>query len=293
MRPRRLDEPDRGGRRRAAAPPPGRGQDRTGLYVGLGVGAGVLVLALAFAMSSSDKPEAGKVDRRADQSLKEDMEAAQKLAGNRKLAEALSALESAIQNPAYRQSSLLSKARLQADQYRKQIAFEREAAVAIDDFDRRITASKENKTAMKQADAFWKECHDLITKYGATANVVVLHRWREDLDRWRGTNAQGVWQDDYNQVKARIKKQHVDIGNYSQAVKEWRHFAQPFDSSDLRARVDSELVIINRLAKEDATKLVQGAGTGAKAKAIIEEAFDRFMETDGQQVLAQKLKTLN
>lgn len=294
LRPRRLDEPDRFGRRRAPAPPGGQGEDRTGLYVGLGVGAVVLVIALAYAMSSSsEKPDAGGSDRRADLALKQDMEAAQKLAGNRKLAEALAALEAAIQNPSYRGSNLHSKARIQADQYRKQIFFEREAAAAIEDFDKRITASKENKTAMKQADAFWREAKELLDKYRSTASAVILDRWMADLDRWRGTNAQGAWQDDYNQIKARIKKQHLDTGNFSQAVKEWRHFAQPFDSTDLKARVESEMIVINRMAREEATKLVQGVGAGPKAKADLEAALDRFMETEGQQIIASKLKTMN
>ena len=294
LRPRRLDEPDRFGRRRAPAPPGGQGGDRTGLYVGMGVGAVVLVLALAYAMSSStEKPETGGSDRRADLALKADMEAAQKLAENRKLAEALSALEAAIQNPSYRNSNLLSKARIQADQYRKQIFFEREAAEAIAEFDHRIDASKKNGTAMKQADAFWRECNQLREKYRSTANVVVLDRWMADLDRWRGTNAQGAWQDDYNQIKARIQKQHLDTGNYSQAVKEWRQFAQPFDSTDLKARVESEMIVINQKAKEEATKLVQGVGTGPKAKSDLEAALERFMETEGQQIIASKLKTMN
>ena len=293
LRPRRLDEPDRFGRRRTPAPPGGQGGDRTALYVGMGVGALVIVLALAYAMSSSsEKPDSGGSDRRVDLALKQDMEAAQKLAANRKLTEALAALESAIQNPSYRGSNLLSKARIQADQYRKQIFFEREAAAAIEDFDKRITASKENKTAMKQADAFWRECKELLDKYRSTANAVVLDRWMADLDRWRGTNAQGAWQDDYNQIKARIQRQHLDTGNYSQAVKEWRQFAQPFDSTDLKARIESEMIVINRMAREEATKLVQGAGTGPKAKADLEAALDRFMETEGQKIISQKLKTM-
>src|SRR5688572_9236635 len=81
LRPRRLDEPDRRGGRRAV-PPKGQAPDRTGLYVGLAVGGGVLVLALAFAMSSGGKNEPGRVDRSADKGLKEDMEAAQRLAGD-------------------------------------------------------------------------------------------------------------------------------------------------------------------------------------------------------------------
>lgn len=235
LRPRRLDEPERGGRRRVV-PPGGQAPDRTGLYVGLAVGGGVLVLALAFAMSSGNTQEPGRVDRSADRGLKEDMEAAQKQAGERKLADALYTLEAALQNPAYRNSNLLPKARAQADQYRKQIAFEKEAVAAIDDFDRRVTASKADKTAMQKADVFYRECTELLQKYGSTYKAPVLQGWQADLERWRGTNAQGAWQEDYNRTKARIKKDHLDVGNFRKAVQEWRHFSEPFDSADLKDR---------------------------------------------------------
>jgi hypothetical protein len=289
--PRRLAEPDRGGRRRPAAPPR-QGQDKTGLIVGLAVGGGVLVLALAFAMSGSSTTEKARVDRSADRSLKEDMEAAQKLAENRKLAEALAALDTAIQNPAYRSSNLLPKARTQADQYRKQLLFEREAAAAIDEFDKKITASKANKTAMKQADAFWSECNFLLSKYGNTAKSGILNDWRADLERWRGTMAQDDWQKEFPYTRDRIKA-HVDAERFGPAVKEWRQFSERFSSSELKSKIESELIMINKSAAAAASKLVQSAGSGPGAKAMLEDALERFNETDGQKVIVQKLKTLN
>jgi len=288
--PRRLHEPDRDGRRRTA-PPPGKVKDQTGLYVGLAVGGGVLVLALVFAMSSG-KTEPARVDRSADLRLKEDLETAQKMADARRLEDALNALEAAIQNPSYKNSSLLPKAKSQADQYRKQIAFEKEAVTAIVDFDTRITTSKADKTAMSKADAFWRECNELIAKYGSTAKAGVLKDWRQDLERWRGTNAQDVWQKDYNYTKDRIKTQYLDSENFSQAVKDWRRFAEPFDAADLKARVTAELIAIDKLSVAAATKLVQSAGNGAMARQTLEAAIERFMETEGQKIITQKLKTL-
>jgi len=255
------------------------------------VGGGVLILALAFAMSPG-KTEPGPADRSADLRLKEDLEAAQKLAQARKLEEALSAIEAAIKNPDYSGSSLMGKARKQAEQYRQQIAFEREAVEAIDEFDKRITTSKANKTAMKEADAFWQQCNDLLSKYGATAKAGVLKGWRQDLERWRGTNAQDVWQKDYNYTRERIKTQFLDTENFSGAVKDWRRFAEPFNAPELKAKVESELHAIDELAKKAALKLVESAGTGPMAKQKLEAAMDRFMETEGQKIITQKLKTL-
>ncbi|HZN62727.1 MAG TPA: hypothetical protein VFC90_10025 [Planctomycetota bacterium] len=287
--PRKLDDRNRAGGRRGAPPPP-RPQDRTALYTGLGVGGGILILALAYAMSSGSAP--ARVDRTVDRNLKEEMESAQKLAGQGKLSDALALLEAAIVSPSYRASPLLDKARTQANQYRQQIAFENEAAAAIDDFDRRITAAKAANTAMKQADAFWKECDTLLSKYGMTVKSKILASWRQDLERWRGTNAQDVWQTDYNRTKDRIKLECLDRGHFSQAVKQWRQFAEPYNAPELKARMETELRAIDHQSKEAATKLVQEAGTGAKAKATLEDAMERFMETEGQKIIAQKLKTL-
>ena len=289
--PRRLDEPDRQGRRRATQPP-ARKQDKTALYVGLGVGGGVLVLALAFAMSSGSGQDNVRVDRSADKALKADLEAAQRLADKGKTAEALHLLEGAIQNSSYRSSPLMPQVKTQADRYRQQIAFENEAASAILDFDKRITASKADKTAMTKADAFWNECNDLLTKYSRTAQASILRGWRDDLERWRGTNAQDVWQKDYNYTKDRIKSQHLDGGNFSMAVKDWKRFAEPFSAPELKARVETELRAIDHMAKEAATKLVQSSGSGPMAKQKLEAEMERFVGTEGHQVILQKLKTI-
>lgn len=286
---RRPGETDRAGGRRGVQPPR-RERDRTGLYVGLGVGGGLLVLALAFAMSSG-KTEAGPGDRSADVRLKEDLEAAQALAQAQKLEEALSAIETAIRNPAYSGSSLMPKAQRQAEQYRQQIAFERQAVADIDEFDKRVTASKANKTAMKQADALYRECNALLSKYRQTAKAGVLKGWLQDLERWRGTEAQDAWQSDYNYTRERIKTQFLDTENFSGAVKDWRRFAEPFSAPELKAKVESELRAIDEMAKKAAAKLVESAGTGPMAKQKLEAAMDRFMETEGQKIITQKLKT--
>lgn len=292
--PRRLDDRDRdrerAGGRRAAAPPP-RPKDNTALYTGLGVGGGILVLALAFAMSSGSEP--AKVDRSADKVLKEEMEVAQKFAQQGKLADALHHMEGTLNNPTLKKSTLYPKAMAQAEQYRQQVAFEREAVLAIDDFDKRLIAAKADKTAMKNADAFYRECETLLSKYRTTAKAKILDGWRQDLERWRGTMAQDDWQKEYNYTKDRIKTQQLDQENYSRAIKEWSQFSMRFSSHELKSRVDSEIVVINKQAVTAATKLVETAGTGAKAKAILEEALERFNGTEGQKVITQRIKALN
>jgi hypothetical protein len=292
--PRRLAD-------RGRAPRPGaqripqQAPDRTGLYIGMGVGGVVIVIALAVALSSSSSSGStgsGRGDRSTDLNLKEEMEQAQRLTDVRKLEEALAILNGALTNPAYRNSPLLPKTRAQAELVRKQIAFEKEAAEAIDVFDKKVAASKDNQTAMKNADEFYREATDLIARYGASAKIGIVQRWRQDLERWRGTNAQDDWQKDYNYTRERIKNQHLAPGDFCAAARNWRQFAERYDSPDLKAKVNSELIAIDKASAAAATKLVETAGTGAKARALLEEAQPRFDGTEGQKVLAQKLKTL-
>jgi hypothetical protein len=291
--PRRLDDRDRGVPRRGAAPRrPGPAPDRSALYIGLGVGGGLLVIALAFAMSGSNSKEPARADRAADRGLKEEMESAQRLSDARKHSEALAMLEAAIMNPAYKGSKLLDPARAQATLIRKLIAFEKEAAEAIEAYDKKIAASKDDQTAMKKADEFWREAQDLISKYGASSKISIVRRWQQDLDRWRGTNQQDDWQKDYNYTKDRIKTNHLDGEDFSQAARNWRQFAERFDSPDLKAKVSSELIAIDKASVAAANKLIERAGAGAKARAMLEEAQHRFDGTEGQKVLAQKMKTL-
>lgn len=291
LRPRGPNDRDEDPRRRggrAQAPP--KAPDRTGLYVGLGVGGVVLVIALAVAMSGSNEPS--RVAQNNDKAFKEDLEAAQKLAQRGKLEEAMAALEAAIQNPFYRGSGLMSKARAQVEQFKQQISLERAGRDAILEFQKKVEASKANQTAMKHAQEYWTECGILLDKYGNTALGKILRDLREDLNRWRATGAQDAWQDDYNRTKERIKSQHLKTGNYNQAVKEWRHFQQSYDSADLRVRVDSELRTIDLQSTEDARKVIESAGTGAMARQKLEAEQERFMGTEGQKLIAQKLKTL-
>ena len=291
LRPRRLDDRDRdrAGGRRAAQPPP-RPKDNTALYTGLGVGGGILILALAFAMSSGSEP--AKVDHSADKILKEEMEVAQKLAQQGKLADALHQMEGTLNNPTLKKSALYPKALAQAEQYRQQVAFEREAVEAIENFDKRLIAAKADKTAMKNADAFYRECETLISKYRMTAKAKILEGWRQDLERWRGTMAQDDWQKEFPYTRDRIKTL-VDGEMFGPAVKEWRQFSERFSSPELKSKVESEVVMINKTAAAAAQKLVDSAGTGAKAKAMLEEAQDRFNGTDGQKIIVQRIKALN
>lgn len=288
--PRRIDDRGRLDRRRGAPPVPGRAPDRTGLYVGLGVGGAVLVVALLFAMSGGSGP--ARADRSTDLRMKEEMEAAVKLWNGGKTREAVMALDAAIAHPSNQKSSLVEQARKLVAQYRQQLAFEADAREHVALFVHKVETARSNQTAMKDAETLWQESEDLMKKWGTSTSVRDLQAVREDLRRWRATGSQDAWQEDYNRTRARIKVQHLDTGNFSKAVKEWRQFAQPFEDAQLKAKVTSELVIIDNLAKEAAAKLVAGVGSDAKARATLDDALDRFVETEGHKIILQKLKTL-
>jgi hypothetical protein len=289
--PRRIDDRDRQRGRRGAPPPPGKAPDRTGLYVGLGVGGVALILLLAYAMSSGGTGPA-RVDRSTDKRVKEDMEAAIQLWNGGKTREAITALDAVIANGAYKKSTLLDQARNLVAEYRKQIAFEDEAREGIAVFAHEVETARNNQTAMQKAEALWAKSEDLLKKWGSSRSARDLQNIREDLRRWRATSSQDAWQEDYNRTKGRIKTQHLDTGNFSTAIKEWNQFVQPFEDAQLKAKVTSELTIIDNLAKEAATKLVNGVGSDAKARATLDEALPRFVGTEGQKIILQKLKTI-
>ena len=283
----RPERADRAARRRAIVSPPGK--DRTALFVGLGVGGVFLVIALAMAMSSGS--ESSREDNSAERGLKEAMESAHTVGQAGDLQGALELLEHALRDPAYQNSKLAPKARSLADDYRKQITFEREAAAAIEGFKKRVDQSKADQTAMKKADAHWQECNDLIAKYGQTAKSRLLREARQDLERWRATGAQDAWQDDYNRTKTRIQA-HIDAGQFNVAVREWRRFAEPHNAPELKARIETELREIDKRSVEAAQKAVESAGAGSMARPRLEADMERFTGTEGQKIIASKLKSL-
>jgi hypothetical protein len=291
---RRLNEPERPGRPRVGGKPPMRPQatDKTGLYVGLGVGGVILVVALAFAMSSGgDKPMAKK--NSVDPAVWQEISDATALSLSGKLADALSALERTIMNPAYAESKHLNEARKRANEIRQKIDYYAEAEKAIDEFYTRVEESKKAQTAMAQADKFWQESGELLAKYGGTPRINKVKEVRADLERWRGTSDAGVWEKLYSPTQIRINRDFVERGDFSKALQEWEQFASSYGSPELKSKVGTEIASINKLAVAAATSLVQGAGTGAGAKAKLEEAQVRFLNTDGHKIIAQKLKSLN
>jgi hypothetical protein len=286
-RPRGFDRSG-GGRR---VPPPQGGSDRTVLFVSLGLGLVALILVfVVYGASSGSAPEAR--DRSADVSLKEAMEEAGRVAGAGKLQDALDLLESALRDPANRSSQLISQCRTQAEAYRKQIAFEREAVEAVEDFKNRVAASKADQTAMKKAREFWDESHRLLDKYGGTQPSRTVRDIQEDLRRWMATGSQDEWQQDYNRTKSRIQKQHIDTGNFKDAAREWRHFQEIFNDPLVKSRVETELRTIDNQAREAARKLVESAGSGPLARKTLETELDRFMGTEGQKIIKDQLAKL-
>ncbi|HTF58252.1 MAG TPA: hypothetical protein VK661_13555 [Planctomycetota bacterium] len=283
-RPRGFDRSG-GGRR---VPPPQGGSDRTVLFVSLGLGLAALVLVfVVFGGSSGSAPE-GR-DQSADLSLKEAIEAAQKIAGKGNLPAGLDLLEAALRDPAHRSSQLLPQCRNLAEEYRKQIAFEKEAAEAIDAFKRKVDASKADQTAMKKAREFWDESSILLDKFGATLPSKIVRDIREDLRRWLATGSQDVWQEDYNRTKARIQKQHLDTGNFKDAAREWRHFEELFSDPLVKSRVESELRTIDIQSREAARKIVESAGTGPLARQKLETEMEKFVGTEGHKIIKDQL----
>ncbi len=141
---------------------------------------------------------------------------------------------------------------------------------------------------MKQAKDFWKECQDLIVEYGQTSQGDTLRGIREDLRRWVATESQTDWQNDYNTTKARIKRDCLDKGDFSNAVREWKRFGETSSDPLLKSRIDSELLSINNDAVKAAEELIaSGAG-----RAQLEEAVQRFNGTDGQKTLTSKLRSM-
>ena len=63
-------------------------------------------------------------------------------------------------------------------------------------------------------------------------------------------------------------------------------------ASDLKSRIDSEIVNIDNLSAAAAKKIVEEAGTGADARSKIEEKQPYFLGTEGQRVLKKALASL-
>ena len=118
------------------------------------------------------------------------------------------------------------------------------------------------------------------------------------LNQWGAGNAAGSAQFGNNNQGGILQwglgnaATQTQNGNFNQAVKEWRHFQGSYDSADLRVKVDAELRAIDLLATEDARKVVEAAGSGSMARQKLEAEQERFMGTEGQKIIAQKLKAL-
>jgi hypothetical protein len=281
-----LGVPDRPGQRRVVSDT--GGSEKLPLYLGLGGGAVALILIAVMASSSGSSSP--KKTRSADQELAEIMDEANRLNRGGDTAGALAILDEAIRTPALRNSKHMPTCRANAETYRRDLKTAKEAVERIADFKRRVEASKADQTAMKKAKDFMTELEDLVTRYGAYPAAKELRPIRDDLRRWVATEDQGVWQEDYNRTKSRIKLQHLDKENFTQAAREWRHFMQTASRDPvLASKIDQELRMIDQLSVEAAQKEVEKAGTGELARRRLEEQIPRFEGTEGQKVIRQKL----
>jgi hypothetical protein len=166
------------------------------------------------------------------------------------------------------------------------------AASALTDFKRKIEQAKADGTAMKRASDLYSEAKSLVNQYRMTSSGDEFVAIRDGLQRWANTEASGDWLKDYNPNKARIQSKYLDAGDFAGAVKEWNQFREVSNASDLKSRVDSEIQSINILSQQAAEKILAEVGTGADARAKIEEAQPRFMGTDGGASLRKALLSL-
>ncbi len=200
--------------------------------------------------------------------------------------------EDALKDPKARKSSRYSALQALANQIRQQVNLERDAAVKVEEFKRKVEASKQAGDAMKRANEFWAECNTLLGAYQTTPSGKILRDIKEDLRRWVATESQGDWQKDYNVTKARIEKSFLGEQKFAEAIREWQRFGETSQDPLLRSRIEQEIRQINLGAQAAAEKLVAEAGTGAEARAKLEEAQARFNGSDGLQVINKAIKGL-
>ena len=281
----RRDAQEQGTRGPAPAP-----DNKNTLYIGIGGGALVFVLILAFMLSGSEGEHRSGVsaDTFVSRAINKTTEAYTK--GEYRVG--LEIAEQALNDPKARKSSKYNALQGLANQLRGIIQLDATAQQKVGEFKKRIEAAKADQTAMAKANDFYAECLRLLSEYGATTSAKDLRGIKEDLGRWVSTEGQGDWQKDYNVTKGRIEKTYLGDGRFGEAIREWQRFGETSQDPLLRSRIEQEIRSVNQHAQAAAEKIVVEAGTGADARAKLEEAQSRFNGSDGQAVLNKAMRGL-
>jgi hypothetical protein len=275
------------GRERYAQPPPE--PSKTNLYIGIGVGALVLVIIIAVMASGGDGGTnspggTGWVTRTLGKAV-EARDAGQ-------YSKALQFCEQIMSDPGSRKSSRYREVENLAASLRDIVNAEPIAATRLAEFNAKLEKAKADGTAMKRANELLAEAKSLAAQYRMTRSGDAFVGLRDGIQRWANTEASSDWLKDYNPNKARIDKDYISTGNFAGAVKQWNQFREVSTASDLKSRIDSEIVGIDIISSTAAQKVVEEAGTGADARAKIEEAQPRFLGTGGQGILKKALGSL-
>ena len=277
---------------RQAQPAQAPDSSKNTLYIGIGGGALVLVLIIAFMIGSGDeggRSGGGNSDVALNRAISKATEAYQQ--GNYRLG--LDLCDEAMKDPRVHRSSRYSALQSLGNMCRSAVNLDRDAQIKVTDFKKKIEAAKAAGTAMANANQLWDECLSLLGQFGASpAAAKDLRGIKEDLGRWVNTERQGDWQKDYNITKGRIEKSHLASQNYSEAIREWHRFGEVSQDPLLHSRIEQEVRTINQTAVSSAEKLVAEAGTGADARAKLEEGQQKFSGTEGQAVINKAMRGL-
>jgi hypothetical protein len=267
----------------AARPLPPK-KDNTALYVGGGVGGLILVIVLALAMSGGDseKKAAGGYPKFVSRKYKEAVAAHDA----DRYDEALSILAEVLNDPKYKSTPMTAECRKLDATVRERIRFNEEGRAKIADFTKKIEQAKKDQTAMKQADALMAECKQLLGTYGQIPAAKALRDHQDDLRRWVATESQSDWQNNFNIRRDRIQKENLAAGDFAGAVKRWRQFGEESNDPIFRKKIEEEVADVNRQSVEAARALAAGSSD----RATLESDMARFVGTDGQDVIRQKLK---
>ena len=284
---RRAGGGEEDGRERYAQPPPPE-PSKTNLYIGIGVGALVLIIIIAVMASGESDPAAKGGTGWVTRTLGKAVEARD----SGQYDKALQFCQQILADPSSRKSPRYREVENLAASLREIVNAEPIAASRLSEFKAKLEKAKSDGTAMKQANALLAEAKSLTAQFRMTRSGDEFVGLRDGIQRWANTEASSDWLKDYNPNKARIEQKYLASGNFAGAVKEWNQFREVSTASDLKSRIDSEIVGIDILSSQAAQKVVDEAGTGADARAKIEEAQPRFLGTEGQRILKKALASL-
>ena len=269
---------------------PAQDSSKNMLYIGLGGGALVLVLVVALMMNSGEGE--GHSGGSYEKTMITAINASQKAFQNGEYRQALDIAEEALKDPRARKTTRYNALNALASMARTQVNLDRDARDKVAEFKKRVDAAVADQTAMAKAKGFWDEVLGLEGQYSGTTSKKAIKDIKEDLRRWVATESQGDWQKDYNLTKGRIEKSHLASQNYGEAIREWYRFGESSQDPLLKSRIEQEVRTINQSAVASAEKLVAEAGSGADARAKLEEGQQKFSGTEGQAVINKAMRGL-